>query len=171
MSSPALEFVNIVTLSGTVAGASQSCLLPPGRFALTTAELVALGVGYLRTLERLPLLGLASDADGFAIGLAPAPRALPLLRFAPPYLAAERDGHELRYPIVGGLMVRAPGGHLAFGAGVEQGRLRLWIDVWGYRPRLGLGPLYLISQVQLHRWITVGYMRRALAAEPFAAGR
>lgn len=167
MSPSVVEFVNTVTLSEGVAGASQSCLLPP-RTELSTAQLVGLGTGYLRALERLPLLALAADIDEFAIGFAPAPRALALLRFSPPYLAAQKGGRELRYPIIGGLMVRAPGGHLALGAASEQDRLRLWIDVAGYRPRLGLGLLYLLTQVQLHRWITVGYMRQALAAEPFA---
>jgi len=162
VSDEALAFVNTVALSGGVAGASQSCLLASGQNQPTVAQLRALGAGYLAFLNTLPCLALAETPEGFAVGLAPVPRHLPLLRFASPYLASTRNGRELRYPIVGGLMVRASGGHLAFGVAREGERLRLSIDVWGYKPRLGLGLLYLLTQVQLHRWITITYMRRVV---------
>jgi hypothetical protein len=155
---------NTVTLSGAHAGASQSMLVSRAALAATPAELRALGDAYLRFLDALPLLALARGSLRSCVGLAPAPRRVPLLCFAAPYLAACRAGRELRYPIVGGLMVRAPGGHLAFGVGPEGDRARLWVDVLAYRPRLGLGLPYLLTQVQLHRLITVAYLHRVILA-------
>lgn len=158
---PAEAFTDTVTLRDGVAAASQSCLVGAPAAALGLADLAALGDGYLRFLDALPLLALARHPGGACVGVWPAPRRLALLCFARPYLAAARGGRELRYPIVGGLMVRAPGGHLAVGVAPEGGRARLWADVVAYSPRLGLGTLYLLTQVQLHRLITVAYLRRA----------
>lgn len=157
--------VNSVTLADGLAGASQSLLVSADLLSASPAQLAALGAAYLRFLDALPLLALAHQRERACVGLALAPRRLPLLCFAAPYLAANRAGRELRYPIVGGLMVRAPGGHLAFGVGPEGGRARLWVDVLAYQPRLGPGLLYLLTQVQLHRLITVAYLRRLVAAQ------
>ncbi len=156
------SFVNTLTLADGVAGASQSCLAPACLADASGRELAALGMGYLRFLDRLPLLKLGDlSGVGATIGLC-SPRPLPLLRFSTPYLAAARGGRELRYPLVGGLMLRSPGGWLAFGVAPEGTRTRLWIDVVGYAPRLGLATLYLLTQVQLHRLITTTYLRQVL---------
>jgi hypothetical protein len=149
-----------ITLAEGLAGAGQSCLGPAALAAAPLPWLRAFGDGYLRFLDELPLLALARHGDGAAVGPALAPRRLSLLRFAAPYLAAARGGRELRYPIVGGLMARAAGGHIAFGVAPEGARARVWVDVLAYQPRLGLGPLYLLTQVQLHRLITLAYLRR-----------
>lgn len=153
-------FANTLSLAGGLAAAGQSCLVPRELAAATLAWLAAFADGYARLLGRLPLLAVAPLPGGHCVGLAPAPRRLALLCFARPYLAAARGGRELRYPIVGGLMARGPGGHLAFGVAPEGRHARLWIDVVAFRPRLGLGPLYLLTQAQLHRLITVAYLRR-----------
>jgi hypothetical protein len=154
------ELADTITFADARAGAGQSCLGPAALAGAPLAWLRAFGDGYLRFLDGLPLLALARQGAGAAVGPALAPRRLSLLRFAPPYLAGARGGRELRYPIVGGLMARAPGGHIAFGVAPEGGRARVWVDVLAYRPRLGRGPLYLLTQVQLHRLITVAYLRR-----------
>jgi len=156
------SFVNTLTLADGVAGASQSCLAPAYLASASVRELAALGAGYLRFLDRLPLLRLRDlPGIGATIGLC-WPRLLPLLRFSTPYLAAARGGRELRYPLAGGLMLRSPGGWLAFGIAPEGASTRLWIDVVGYAPRLGLATLYLLTQVQLHRLITTAYLRQVL---------
>jgi len=156
------SFVNTLTLADGVSGASQSCLAPAHLADASVRELAALGAGYLRFLDRLPLLKLGERPGvGATIGLG-SPRLLPLLRFSTPYLVAARAGRELRYPLAGGLMLHSPGGWLAFGVAPEGARTRLWIDVVGYAPRLGLATLYLLTQVQLHRLITIAYLRQVL---------
>jgi hypothetical protein len=159
---PAEHVVDMLILAGGVAGASQSCLVDARAAAAGVPRLAALAHGYLRSLDALPMLSLALHPGGACVGPSFAPRRLALLRFAPPYLAASRGGRELRYPIVGGLMARAPGGHLAVGAAPEGARARVWIDVVAFRPRLGLGPLYVLTQVQVHRLVTTAYLRRAV---------
>lgn len=157
---PPDAFVDTVALRDGVAAASQSCLVDARAASADLRTLAALGDGYLRFLDLLPLVDLARHPGGTSVGLCLAPRRLALLRFAPPYLASARGGRELRYPIVGGMMVRAPGGHLGLGVAPEAHRARLWVDVVAYTPRLGLGALYLLTQVQLHRVITVAYLHR-----------
>lgn len=158
----ALEgFVDSLSLTGGVAGAVQSCLVPRSLAAAPLAWLVAFGEGYARALGRLPLLSVwPRPRGGHGVGLRLAGRALALLAFAPPALAAARGGRELRYPIVGGLMARAPGGYLGFGVAPEGAQARLWIAVAGFRPRLGRGPLYILTQAQIHRLITAAYLGR-----------
>lgn len=151
--------LDTVDLHGGAAAVSQSLPVPRAALSLGHRGLAAVGDGYLHYLQALPLLALAQHDGGSMVGPLGAPERLPLLRFATPYLAASRGGHELRYPILGGLMAREPGGHLAFGWGPDGAAARLWIDVVDYRPRLGLGPLYLFSQLLVHRVITFAYLR------------
>lgn len=157
---PAEHFADLLTITGGVAAASQSCLVDAPA-AADAPRLAALAGGYLRSLDALPLLALAVHPGGACVGPSFAPCRLALLRFAPPYLAAARGGREIRYPILGGLLVRAPGGHFAAGIAPEGARARVWIDVVAFRPRLGLGPLYVLTQVQVHRLVTTAYLRRA----------
>jgi hypothetical protein len=160
---------------------SDTLILTRGRAAavqsgLLAAELVAapgwlrsFGEGYFQYLGRLPLLATRRTADGaHSLGLWPAPTRLALLRFASPYLAARRGGRELCYPIVGGLMARGAGGQIAFGLAPAGARARVWIEVREFWPRLGLGPLYILTQVVLHRLITVAYLRKIAAGAPMA---
>jgi hypothetical protein len=155
------SFANTLSLADGLASAGLSCLVPAELSAAPLPHLAAIADAYARFLGRLPLLALSDrQGGGHSVGLAIAPRRLALLSFASPYLASARRGCELRYPIVGGLLARAPGGHLAFGVAREGAMVRLWIDVLTFRPRLGLGPLYILTQVQIHRILTGAYLRR-----------
>jgi hypothetical protein len=157
-------FADTFSLEDGAAAAAQSCLVPRALAQAPLAWLVGLGEGYALELARLPFLSVwRRPRGGHSVGLRLGARPLAFLSFAPPYLAAARGGRELRYPIVGGLMVRAPGGHLAFGITPEGQRARLWVEVLAFSPRLGLGPLYILTQAQLHRLITAAYLRRVAA--------
>lgn len=159
------SIVDTLTLSDGRAAASQSCLVPGDLAAASMPLLVALAEAYKARIARLPSLAVAArSCGGHSVGPALAPRHLPLLSFAQPYLAAARGGRELRYPIVGGLMARGPGGYLAFGLAPEGAQARLWVDVAGFRPRLGLGPLYILTQVQIHRLLTAAFLRHFASA-------
>jgi hypothetical protein len=164
---PLAELVDTLSLTGGRAAAVQSALLP-AELVATPGWLRGFGEGYFQYLGTLPLLAATRTADGaHRLGPWPAPARLPLLRFAPPYLAASRGGHELRYPIAGGLMARGASGYIAFGQAPAGERARVWVEVLEFWPRLGLGPLYILTQVALHRLITVAYLRR-VAAQPAA---
>lgn len=157
------ELVDTLTLTGGRAAAVQSGLVP----AAVVAEpgwLRRFGEGYFSYLGTLPLLRIVRSPDGaHRIGPWFAPWRLPGFCFAPPYLAANRGGKELRYPIVGGLLVGGLSGYIAFGHAPEGERARIWIEVLEFWPRLGLGPLYILTEVVLHRLVTVHYMRRVAA--------
>lgn len=158
------DLVDTLTLTGGRAAAVQTGLLPAA-VVERPGWLRAFGDGYFHYLGTLPLLAAARDgAGGHRLGLRLAQGRLTLFRFAPPYLAANRGGRELRYPIAGGLMVREASGYIAFGHAPEDGRARVWVEVLEFWPRLGLGPLYILTEVVLHRLITVEYLRRAAAA-------
>lgn len=160
------ELIDTIAFDNGTTTAEQSCLVPPSLAAAEYAWLSGFGEGYAAFLAGLPLLTvIRRQGGGHNVAFAVAPRSVQLLSFAGPYLTAASGGRELRYPIVGGLMARAPGGHLAFGAAPVDTSMRVWIRVHAFRPRLGLGPAYLLSQAQLHRHITIAYLRRALQAQ------
>jgi hypothetical protein len=161
---PALqELIDTLTLTGGRAAALQT--------GLVRADIVGglgwlrrFGDGYFSYLGTLPLLGIARSVDGaHRLGPRPAPARLPLFRFAPPFLVANRGGHELRYPIAGGLMVRGASGYIAFGQAPVGEQARIWVEVLEFWPRLGLGPLYILTEVVLHRLVTVRYLRMIAA--------
>jgi hypothetical protein len=160
------EAADTLTLTGGRAAAMQSGLLP----ALVAARpgwLRDFAEGYFRYLGALPLIGVARSQEGaHRIGPWFAPGRLPLFRFAPPYLAASRRGQELRYAIMGGLLVRGVSGYIAFGQAPEGERTRVWVEVLEFWPRLGLGPLYILTEVMLHRLVTLAYLRRVAAGTP-----
>jgi hypothetical protein len=160
------ELIDTLTLTGGRAAALQTGLVDPALVA-RPGWLREFGEGYFAYLGTLPLLAIARAADGsHRLGPWFAPAALPGFRFAPPYLAARRGGRELRYPIAGGFLVRGASGHIAFGHGPAGDRARIWVEVLQFWPRLGLGPLYVLTEVVLHRIVTVRYMRRAAAVLP-----
>jgi hypothetical protein len=158
------DLVDMLTLAGGRAAAMQSGLLPAAA-VVGAGWLWAFGEGYFQHLGALPLIVAGrTAARGHRIGLWLTPARLALLRFAPPYLAASRGGRELRYAIVGGLLARGSSGYIAFGHAPEGGRARVWVEVVEFWPRLGLGPLYTLTQVVLHRLVTAAYLRRVAAA-------
>lgn len=154
------DLVDTLTLTGGRAAAVQSGLLP----AATVEQpgwLRAFGDGYFAYLGTLPLLAARRAPDGGQrVGVWWGPSRWPLLRFSPPYVAAKRGGRELRYAIAGGLMVREASGYIAFGQAPEGDKARVWVEIVEFSPRLGLGPLYILTEVVLHRLITVAYLRR-----------
>jgi hypothetical protein len=153
------NLIDTLTLTGGRAAALQTGLLP-GAAVEAPGWLYRFSEGYFRYLGTLPLLAATRSATGaHRLGVVFMPPELALLRFAPPYLAAKRGGRELRYAIVGGLMTRGASGFIAFGHAPEGGQARIWVEVLEFWPRLGLGPLYVLTEVVLHRIITVRYMR------------
>lgn len=165
-SPPLAELVDTLTLSGGRAAAVQTGLVDPSLVA-QAGWLYRFGEGYFAYLGTLPLLAIVRDADGtHRLGPWFAPRRMEGFRFAPPYLAAKRGGRELRYPIAGGFLVGGASGYIAFGHAPEGERARIWVEVLEFWPRLGLGPLYVLTEVVLHRIVTVNYLRLvALRAE------
>jgi hypothetical protein len=160
---PLTELIDTLSLTRGRAAAVQSGLLA-AELVVAPGWLHAFGEGYFQYLGRLPLLAARRRSDGaHSLGLCLAPARLALLRFASPYMAANRGGCELRYPIMGGLMARGASGHIAFGLAPAGARARVWVEVLEFWPRLGLGPLYILTQVVLHRLITVAYLRRIAA--------
>ena len=98
---------------------------------------------------------------------------LTLLRFGPPETVVDGSGTLSRFPIVGGLLARTPGGSISFAqtAG-ETIELRATID--GFFPRLAgrpgapiwTGALYRHVQRRLHTSISRRYFRRMIGEEP-----
>jgi hypothetical protein len=96
-----------------------------------------------------------------------------LLRFGAPQTTVDSSVTATRYPIVGGLLARAPGGSIAFAQVVEPVvELRATID--GFFPRLGgrpggppwTGALYRHVQRRLHTSVSRRYFRRLIAEGP-----
>lgn len=156
------ELVDALLIGDGASSMSQSCRVSAAALRAPVGRLVALGDAYLRLLDALPLVAVVARPAGPAVALSFAPRRLSLLCFASPYVAAARGGRELRYPIIGGLMARKHGGYLSIGICPEGLCARLWVDVVGYSPLLGLGAPYVLTQVQLHRIVAKDYLRRAL---------
>ena len=96
-----------------------------------------------------------------------------LLRFGAPQTVVDESGAFTRFPIVGGLLTRAPGGSITFAQVVEPVvELRATID--GFFPRLGgrpggprwTGALYRHVQRRLHTSVSSRYFRRLIAEGP-----
>jgi hypothetical protein len=96
-----------------------------------------------------------------------------LLRFGAPQAAVDELGVWIRFPIVGGLLARAPGGSITFAQTAEPVvELRATVD--GFIPRLGgrpggrpwSGALYRHVQRRLHTSVSRRYFRRLIAEGP-----
>jgi hypothetical protein len=96
-----------------------------------------------------------------------------LLRFGAPQTVVDESAAFTRFPIVGGLLARAPGGSITFAQVVEPVvELRATID--GFFPRLGgkpggppwAGALYRHVQRRLHTSVSRRYFRRLIAEGP-----
>lgn len=95
---------------------------------------------------------------------------LTLLRFGPPQTSAEAAGVWSRFPIVGGLLARAPGGSITFTQTVEP-EIELHATIDGFFPRLSgrpggprwSGALYRHVQRRLHTSVSRRYFRRLIA--------
>ena len=80
-----------------------------------------------------------------------------LLRFGP----ATVTGSAVEWPIDGGMLARAPGGHFR----IEGARDRLTASIDRYRPRLPL-PLYTVTQLPVHLLLTRLLLLRIRGTEP-----
>jgi hypothetical protein len=157
---PVNDLIDTLTLTGGRAAALQTALFP-AELVQAPGWLYRFSEGYFRYLGTLPLITATRTADGnHHLRLWFTPRLFTLMRFAPPYLAAKRGGHELRYAIQGGIVARGASGYIAFGHAPEGDQARIWIEVIEFWPRLGLGPLYVLTEVVLHRIITINYLRQ-----------
>lgn len=146
-----MALIDTLSIRGGYVSSLQSITLSialPAR-----SDLVAYGETYFHILERLPGIIVLQGPQGERI-VATRRVRLALLRFAAPYVAAARNGYELRYPITGGLTTAARSGWLAFGWRTEADALRAWIELVSYRPRLGAGAFYHTTQLQMHRWLS-----------------
>jgi hypothetical protein len=82
---------------------------------------------------------------------------LEMLRFG----RAEVGPTGTRWPIDGGLLARAPGGHFR----IEAARGRVVAAVDGYRPRLPF-PLYAITQLPIHHLVVRLHLLRVRGRRP-----
>jgi hypothetical protein len=98
---------------------------------------------------------------------------LTLLRFGAPEIVVDEAGALSRYPIIGGLLARSPGGSISFSqTTTDPVELRATID--GFFPRLAgrpgapvwTGALYRHVQRRLHTSISRRYFRRLIGEEP-----
>lgn len=149
------EIIDTLTIRAGGVHALQSLLLPA--VPAQPEQLLPYGEAYFRSLEQLPGITVTRGSNGERT-INEAALRVALLRFASPYIIEERDGREVRYAIIGGALAAARGGWLALGYREETAGLRLWVDVVGYRPRLGVGWLYQSTQVHIHRWITLNFL-------------
>jgi hypothetical protein len=100
--------------------------------------------------------------------------ALPLLRLTSRLPTQPQDARHVGYTISGGLLAikgaSSEGRLLVLLDRLPAGGSRLLVEVSDYPARLlGLGPaglLYRLTQVQVHRWITFGYLLWCAEQEP-----
>ena len=107
--------------------------------------------GYFKDLQDLTFGLIRARAGSLYLG------PLELLRFGP----ARVTGPAVEWPIEGGILAGAPGGHFRIEA--AGGRLTASID--RYRPRLPL-PLYAATQLPVHHLLTRLLLLRARGPEP-----
>jgi hypothetical protein len=106
---------------------------------------------YLEDIRKLTLGLVRARADSLYIG------PLELLRFGP----AKVTPDAVEWAIEGGIAARRPGGRFR----IESVEGRLVASVDGYRPLLPL-PLYVVTQLAVHRVITRLYLLRVRGREP-----
>lgn len=104
------------------------------------------------------LVGARTTTDGLELRLFG--RGPCLLRFGRPEIAGTADGVSCRYPILGGLLARRPGGALTLSQ-TGGGEPELRAAVTGFVPRLR-GPLYAQIQQRAHIAISRRYFRRLI---------
>jgi hypothetical protein len=97
--------------------------------------------------------------EGVAICLAAVPS--PLLRLGPAEVAVEEDRVTCRFPILGGLLARRPGGALVI---AQTGRepTELYVAVTGFFARLGSGAVHRHVQQRIHIAVSRRFFVRLL---------
>jgi hypothetical protein len=91
-----------------------------------------------------------------------------LLVLGPPELSASGDTVASRFPIVGGVLTRRPGGALTLSQAGE-GEVEVRVSVNGYLPVLGRGPgrralFYVLTQARLHDLVSRRFFNGLIAA-------
>jgi hypothetical protein len=147
-------------------GSEQRLPLEAAVVEHSTEGAARLGRAYWREVERATrgLVRPAEHDTGLDLRLVNRVR---LLRFGPPELEASGDTVTCRYPIVGGLLARAPGGWISFAqrAGAQP---ELSSTIAGFHPRLAARPgrpdwtgaLYAHVQARIHRAVGRRYFER-----------
>jgi hypothetical protein len=85
----------------------------------------------------------------------------PLLRLGAAQVTVGNDRPTCRYPIVGGLLARRPGGALVV-AQTGRGPAKLYVTVTGFFARLGSGPVYRHLQQRIHLAVSRRFFTRLL---------
>jgi hypothetical protein len=138
----------------------QRVLAPAPVVALSRDGGEHLGRAYWAAIARVSRgLVHARVRDGVAIRLAAVPS--PLLRLGPAEVTVEDDRVTCRYPILGGLLARRPGGALVVAqAGREPAEL--YVAVTGFFARLGSGAVYRHLQQRIHLAVSRRYFTRLI---------
>ncbi len=147
----------------------EQCVRPPSAVVdLSEEGGLALGRGYWQGVESFTYRLVRARQQGSEIELRLVGRWT-LLRFGDPELAADDSGALSRYPIVGGVLARRPGGSISFAQSVRPAvELRVTVD--GFVPRLNgrpgwpvwTGALYRQVERRLHTEISRRYFTRMI---------
>jgi hypothetical protein len=134
--------------------------------AVSEEGALALGRVYWEEVERFTrgLVRVRSRGGGIELVLG---GRLVLLSFGPPDNRLDGDSIVCRYPILGGVLARAPGGAISFSQQAGD-RPELRSTITGFQPRLGARPgrpdwtgaLYAQVQARLHGAVGRRYFAR-----------
>jgi hypothetical protein len=119
-----------------------------------------LGCAYWAAIPRASrgLVNAHVRDGGVAIRLAAIPS--PLLRFGPMQVAVGNERVTCRYPILGGILARRPGGALVIAQTGEPAEL--YVAVTGFVARLGSGRVYRHVQQRIHVAVSRRFFTRLL---------
>lgn len=139
----------------------QRVLAPAPIVALSQDGGAWLGRAYWAAIARVSrgLVRARVGDGGVAIRLAAVPT--PLLRLGPAEVTVEDDRVACRYPILGGLLARSPGGALVV-AQTGRERTELYVAVTGFFARLGSGAVYRHVQQRIHMAVSRRYFTRLI---------
>lgn len=148
----------------------EQCVRPPRPVVDLSAEGgLALGRGYWEGVESFTYRLVRARQQGSDLELRLFGRWT-LLRFGNPEASADEVGALSRFPIVGGLLARRPGGSITFAQTVRPAvELRVTVD--GFFPRLNgrpgwpawTGSLFRQVERRLHAEISHRYFSRMIA--------
>jgi hypothetical protein len=129
-----------------------------------------LGSTYWREVRRATRGLVRVRARGGGVELRAAGRGPALLRFGAAELSVEPDAVWCTYPIVGGMLSRAPSGTITFAQRQLDDRVLLVSAIAGFHPTLAgrpgapvwTGELYKRVQARIHVAISGNYFRRLI---------
>jgi hypothetical protein len=140
---------------------TQCVLAGPSVVPLSEAGGKYLGRAYWSAIAGVSrgLVRVRVREEGVAIRLAGVPS--PLLRLGPAEVAVEEDRVTCRFPILGGLLARRPGGALVV---AQTGRepAELYVAVTGFFARLGSGAVHRHLQQRIHVAVSRRFFVRML---------